>query len=113
MSPLKTILLVTLAVSISLLLFGTARAVDHPWDDSTVDSTWSGSPDDGSVDGDDQPEVDENSLLKKFTSWVNGFFRNFLSIQPKSGSGEVDTPRRDHEPKSYKAIRHVHQFRRK
>jgi hypothetical protein len=83
MNLLKVLMLVCLAASLSLLIPGTIRASDHPWDDNTADTTRlqeSGTTvkADGDV-GIPKPFVD-TPIIQRISDWVRGKLREALQI---------------------------------
>lgn len=83
MKVLKFTLLVLFAASLTTLLSPAAQATDHPWDDSTVDSTTTTGVHDA---GGDVPETPEETatdvpIVVKTQIMIYRFFSSFFTLE--------------------------------
>jgi hypothetical protein len=97
MKVLKLSLLVLFAASLTTLLTTSANATDHPWDDSTVDSsTVTGASED--VGSGTDPESQDLPVIIKAKILIVEFLRNFFTLEVKPaeevGIGEEDSGNR-------------------
>lgn len=82
MKVLKLSLLVLFAASLTTLLTASANATDHPWDDSTVDSsTVTGADEDAGSEPD--PNSQGLPIIIKAKILIVEFLRDFFTLKVK------------------------------
>jgi hypothetical protein len=90
MKMLRLLLLVFLAASLSVLLSGTATASDHPWDDSTVDSTETTGYSE-TEETETGPDTLDDPISIKIKNWFLKFLRDVFAWEVKRvDNDEVD-----------------------
>ncbi|MFH2055266.1 MAG: hypothetical protein ABIJ61_04860 [bacterium] len=80
MKVLRLTLLVLFAASLTTLLTSPVQATDHPWDDSTVDSTTTTGVHDS---GDDEPTIPEDesvAIVLKAKIMIIKFLNDFFTL---------------------------------
>lgn len=78
MKVLKVLLVLLLAASLSMLMSGAASATDHPWDDSSVDSSHTAGQLDGSTEKPSAPH-DDHPIIVKAKDFVIKFLKGFFA----------------------------------
>ncbi len=80
MSLLKVLTLVVCTVSLAILLPTTVKAVDHPWDDRSLDSSHvTGEVNNGNSVEPPRPYVDE-PIIQKFFTWTRQWLREVREL---------------------------------
>lgn len=102
MIVLRLSLVVLLAASLSVLLSGPASANDHPWDDSSVDSSETAGHSE-SEESEGTPDDIDESISVQIENWVHKFLENVFAWEVKFGDN--DEERREEKKEKLKMDR--------
>jgi hypothetical protein len=103
MNLLKVLMLVFCAASLSFLLPAKAQAVDHPWDDHSLDSSHTT----GENFTNHGPKPYEPPVIEKIRKWARGLFWEVREIftggtREETKGKNVDNGKRPVNPDTYR-----------